>query len=244
MKLSWARNRGMTLIELLVSVGLGVSLSAAILQMFVGSVRLQSVHSAVQDLQHRSAYTQFLLRSAIRSSAWPCAADPARWPDGIGQPVEVHVSHPAAANAIPDSQVLRVRTGDCEVPVHFYYIGRRGNTEANLPGLYRRRQRNDRSYHAAEEMVSGVAGLTSLAGIRLSPATLTPSADAAVAYVSIDQVPDWSVVFSVVLHLSVQPLTDMARESGDNSALPVDGLALRFSSALRQSGLSNAPGGV
>jgi prepilin-type N-terminal cleavage/methylation domain-containing protein len=243
MKLLWPRCQGVTLIELLVALGLGASLSAAILQLFIGSMHIQSVYRAVQDLQHRSAYAQFLLRSAIYSSASPCPQLNSEQNDDPGYLLELLDSHVAAANALPESLLLILRTDDCEVPVHLYYIGRRGNDDDNPAGLFRRRQRSDGSYHAAEELVEGVRAMTAYAGTTVSPGVLMAEATAAVAYVDINQVADWSQVFNVNITLSMQHLPAAAERRPAFAALGTEALSVEFSTALRQNELHRGGAG-
>jgi len=243
MKLSCFRCQGMTLIELLIALGLGVSLSAAILQLFTGSMHMQSVHRAVQDLQHRSAYAQFLLRSAIYSSASPCSQVGTKQIDDPGYLLELLDSHVAAANALPESLVLILRTDDCEAPVHLYYIGRRGNDDDNPAGLFRRRQRSDGSYHAAEELVEGVRAMTAYVGVTVSPGTPMTETNAVVAYVDVSQVADWSQVFNVNITLLMQHLPAAAERRPAFAAPGTEALSVEFSTALRQTELHRRSAG-
>lgn len=231
-------SRGMTLMELLIALGLGASLSAVIMQLFVASMAMQSVHSATQDLQQRSSYAQFLLRSAIRESAYSCIMDTAAMMAGSESYLEVLAAHDAAVSAVPGSHVLRLRTSDCEVPVHFYYIGRRGNDENNLAGLFRRRQRLDGSYFAAEELIEGVTAMTASVGITVG----VPNSGVNVAYVGIDQSPDWSRVFSLELLLSVRHVTAAPARSSAPREMADNEITMRFSTALRQAELPGASG--
>lgn len=237
MKPLWRRCAGVSLIELLVTLGLGASLSAAILQLFVGSTHRQSVHSAVQDLQHRSAYAQFLLRTGIYSSASPCLAGNTEQSSESVHLLEALPSATAPVNALPGTQVLVLRTPDCDAPVHFYYIARRGNDDGNPAGLFRRRQGSDGSYDAAEELVEGVSAMTVAVGISAPQPATVPGANAVVAYVAIDQVTDWSQVFSVNITLSLRILPESAEGSLVSGDLSAVGLTLEFSTALRQTEL-------
>lgn len=226
MRLLWMRSRGMTLMELLIALALGAGLSAAIMQLFTGSLHLQSVQRSEQDLQQRSAYAQFILRAGIRESAAACAAaDTGLTPDA-GHRLAILGAGTGVVNALPGTQVLRVRSSDCEEPVHFFYIGRRGSGDVHPPGLYRRRQRSDGTFRAAEELVVGVADLTARVGIRVMTAASGPDVEPAVAYVEADQVVDWSRVVSVNLTLSLQPM-NLGAAAAD------DGVTMIFSTALR-----------
>lgn len=227
MALRWSASQGMTLMELLIALGLGTSLSAALLQLFTAGMHLQARQSAVQDLQQRSAYVQFLLRAAILGSASPCVADNSGSVTGERPALAILQPHAAAVQALPGSQVLRVPGGDCEVPAHFYYIGRGGGDADSPPGLFRRRQRSDGSYRPSEELVEGVTGMTATAGIRVSPPS---SAQAHVAYVDAELVDDWSRAFSINLTLSVRQVSVAGEMSGDS-------LTIVFSTALRQADL-------
>lgn len=238
MRLSWSRSRGMTLIELLVALGLGASLSAAIMHLFSGSMHLQLMQRSQQDLQQRSAYAQFLLRAGIRESASACGADEMGQIPDPGHRLEILSAGAGIANALSDTQVLRLRTSDCTEPVHFLYIGRRSSGDVAQPGLYRRRQRNDGTFSAAEELIEGVAAMTAIIGVRLLTAAPEPESEPGVAYLSADQLTDWSRVFSVNLTLSVQPLTTGGETAGD-------GITMTFSTALRQfelHGIGQGPG--
>lgn len=226
MRLLWARSRGMTLMELLIALGLGASLSAAIMQLFTDSMHLQSVQRSEQDLQQRSAYAQFILRAGIRESAAACAAaDMGLIPDP-GHRLELLAAGTGVVNALPGSQVLRLRSSDCEEPVHFFYIGRRSSGEPHPTGLYRRRQRSDGTFRAAEELVEGVTEMTARVGLRVLTATSASDVEPRVAYVELDQVVDWSRVFSVNLTLSLQPVSPGA-------ATADEGVIMTFSTALR-----------
>lgn len=227
MTLRCSASQGMTLMELLIALGLGTSLSAALLQLFTAGMHLQARQSEAQDLQQRSAYAQFLLRAAILESASPCAADnTGSVTDERLVPVML-ASHTAAVEALPGSQVLRVPGADCEVPVHFYYIGRGAGDATSPPGLFRRRQRSDGSYRPSEELVEGVTEMTATAGISVSAPS---SAQARVAYVDAELVDDWSRAFSINLTLSVRPISVAGEMSGDS-------LTMVFSTALRQADL-------
>lgn len=231
-------SRGMTLMELLIALGLGASLSAVIMQLFVGSMAIQSVHSATQDLQQRSSYAQFLLRAAIRGSAYSCISDTAAMTADAESYLQVLAAHEAAVSAVPGNDVLRLRTPDCEVPVHFYYIGRRGNDKNNLTGLFRRQQRRDGTYYAAEELIEGVTAMTASVGIMVP----VPDSGVNVAYVGVDQSPDWPRVFSLELVLSVRYVTAAPTRSSSLRQMADDEITIRFSTALRQAELHRASG--
>lgn len=227
MKMPWSLSQGMTLMELLMALGLGASLSAVIMQLFSGGLHLQSVQRAAQDLQQRSAYAQFLLRTAIRESASPCVMQSAGSVDWAAPPVQMLAAEVAAVDAVAGSQVLRLRTSDCQVPVHLFYIGRRGGDDDNPAGLFRRRQRNDGNYYASEELIEGVIAMTASAGIHVRSATPESGMGDKVAYVSIDQIADGSRVFSVNLTLLVQ-------QQSAGRSIPDSDLSMTFSTALRQ----------
>ncbi len=241
MRLSWLRCQGMTLLELLIALALGAGLSAVIMQLFTGSMRLQSVQRSEQDLQQRAAYAQFILRASILESAAPCAAGEVVPTTGAGPGIEILAANTGSVSALAGSHVLRLRTSDCEEPVHFLYIARRSS--AGQPaGLYRRRLRSDGTLSAAEELIEGVTAMTATVGVELLPVAPEPASELArgadhkpvdkprVAYVSVDQVGDWSRVFSVNLTLSVQQVM-ISGEAGSG------GLTMTFSTALRQSEL-------
>ncbi|MEX2333783.1 MAG: PilW family protein, partial [Pseudohongiella sp.] len=180
---------------------------------------------------------QFLLRSGIYASASPCAPVVGMLSDQPGHPLRIFASHAAAPDALPESQVLRLRSSDCEAPAHFYYIGRRANDAENPAGLFRRRQRSDGSYQAAEELVEGVSAMTTSVGVTVCPEEPLTEAGTApgcvLAYVDIDQLADWSDVFVVEITLSVQPLTDGVAQAGAATDFPADGVTVQFSTALR-----------
>jgi type II secretory pathway pseudopilin PulG len=217
--------------ELLVALGLGASLSAALMQLFTGSMQLQSAQNAVQDQQQRAAYAQFLLRAAIRQSASFCPAGFSGETGGVPGTLELLAGHTAAIDVMPGSHILRVLTADCEAPVHFYFVRRSDHGEISGAGLFRRRQRGDGSYFNSEELIEGVTAMTATVGISLPGAAQMPSAPAHVAYIDASQVDNWSQAFSVNLTLSVRSLTE-AGEMGNN------GLTMTFSTALRQTELA------
>lgn len=231
MNAQWSAVRGMTLMELLIALGLGASLSAALMQVFTGGLKLQSVQNSVQDLQQRSAYAQFLLRTAIYQSASPCSAPAAGLHAGEGPSVAVLAGPAAGVAAIPGSQVLRVLTGDCETPVHDYFIGRGASADDSPAGLFRRRQRNDGSYYRSEELIEGVIAMTATVGVTVPMAREVPAIYTGVAYIGADQVVDWAQVFSINLTLSLRQITAAGKEGSD-------GLTMTFSTALRQTELS------
>lgn len=221
----------MTLMELLVALGLGASLSATLMQLFTGSMQLQSAQNAVQDLQQRAAYAQFLLRAAIRQSASPCLAGLSGEIGGVPEALEVLAGHAAAIDVMPGSHILRVMTADCEAPVHLYFVRHSDDGEFIRAGLFRRRQRSDGSYLNSEELIEGVTAMTASVGISLQAAELTQTTPTSVAYIDASQVDDWSQAFSVNLVLSVRSLTE-AGEVGN------DGLTMTFGTALRQTELA------
>jgi hypothetical protein len=224
--------------ELLLALGLGASLSAVIMQVFTDALQLQVVHNNVQDLQHRSAYAQFLLRSIIRDSASSCPAQNADLALGPERRLDVVSAGEAAVNAVPGSQVLRVRTRNCEVPVQLLYVGRRGNDDTNAAGLFRRRQRSDGSYHAAEELIAEVSAMSFVAGISLPVAASVSATETPVAYVDAEQVVNWSRVFSVTVTLSVQAASVHEVTVPETDS----GLTMTFSTALRQAELGKSGG--
>lgn len=227
MKLHLSASQGMTLMELLIALALGAGLSAVLMQLFTTGMRLQAMQNAEQDLQQRAAYAQFLLRAAIRESASPCAADDSG-PWVAGYPaLTVLAPQEATVNAVVGSAVMRVRTGDCEAPVDFYYLSRGAGDMDSPIGLYRRRQNSDESYAQSEELIEGVTSMTASMGIELPASPSTQAVMTRVAYVDADQVDDWSRVFSISLALSVRQVS----ATGD---LTHDELTLVFNTALRQ----------
>ncbi|WP_169819488.1 PilW family protein [Pseudohongiella acticola] len=232
-------SRGFTLVELLMALGLGASLSAVTLQVFTDSVQLQLVHTGVLEVQQRSAYAQFLLRTAIRESASPCPTPSADLAVNPAHHLDVVAANEAAVNALPNTQVLRVRTGNCEEPAHLFYVGRRGNDSVNDTGLFRRVQRSDGSYRAAEELIAGVTAMSFVVGIAVTPTTSVSDADLALAYVEPRQVASWSRAFSVTVALS-WPAASIAT---DTVAETADGLTMTFTTALRQVEVNRIFGG-
>lgn len=238
MRLPCVRCRGMTLMELLIALALGASLSAVVMQLFTGSMHLQSVQRSEQDLQQRAAYAQFILRAGIRGSVAGCATGDTGTATAPGHGIEILAADTGAVNALTGSQVLRLRTGDCEEPVHFLYIARRSGRDDQPAGLYRRRQHSDGTFSVAEELIEGVTAMTATLGVKVLPAAQRQASapvsetvsEPKVTYICAGQVSDWSRVFSVNLTLSVQPVTMGGTVSGD-------GLTMTFSTALRQTEL-------
>lgn len=220
----------MTLMELLIALGLGASLSATLMQLFTAGMHLQARQSSVQDLQQRSAYTQFLLRSAIRGSASPCASVNNTVITAEYPALLVLEPRAAAIDAITGSHVLRVLTGDCGAPVEFYYIGHGMGDASISTGLFRRRQRGDGSFASAEELVEGVTAMTATVGLRLPAASPAQAGRAVAAYVDAELVDDWSQAFSVNLAVTVRQMTVAGEMGGDS-------LALGFSTSLRHAEL-------
>lgn len=147
---------GLSLLELMIALGLGASLTAAILQLFVGNIQIQSLQNHHQGVQQRAAYARHLLATAIEDVKSPLCpgvisdGDRLRW----------HMAPFMELDAAPGTSVLEVVGSDCEMPLSIFYIGYRGGNDNNRPGLYLRRQFADGRFRAADELVEGVSGLT------------------------------------------------------------------------------------
>ncbi|MBC55100.1 MAG: hypothetical protein CMQ34_14825 [Gammaproteobacteria bacterium] len=217
----------MTLMELLVALSLGASLSAVLMQQFADGMHLQARQSAAQDLQQRLAYTQFLLRGAIRGSASPCPAHNSNQFMAGYPALSLLAPENAAVDAMTASHVLRVFTDDCEAPVHWYYIGHGAGDAATSTGLFRRRQRSDGTFALAEELVEGVTAMTATAGVYVPSVSPAQTHSNTLSYIEAERVADWSNAFSVNLAVSVRHMTVAGEMGGDE-------LAMVFSTALRQ----------
>lgn len=149
------QHQGLSLLELMIALGLGASLTAAILQLFVSNIHIQSLQNQHQGVQQRAAYARQLLRTAIQDVKSPLCSDVIYDPPRL----RWHMAPFLGVDAAPGTSVLEVVGGHCETPVSIFYIGYRGANDNNRPGLYRRQRFADGRFRAAEELVEGVSSL-------------------------------------------------------------------------------------
>jgi hypothetical protein len=154
---------GLTLIELVMALGLGVAMSAAITQQYLAMTQLQELQGRLQRTHENSAYARHLISDAIRrASVLRCAGN-----NTAGLRGWVQIWRPGdpdsgvAIDALPGSDVVSLLDGDCPSPLQsIYFLAHRGRNPENPPALFVRRQRPDGSFSAAEELVEGISRFT------------------------------------------------------------------------------------
>lgn len=85
-----------------------------------------------------------------------------------------------------------------------FYVGKRGNTAANSPALFRSELASDGTAGAAEELIEGVESMQILYGVNLD-ADVRNTVD---SYLPADLVTDWGEVISVRVSLLMQSVED------------------------------------
>lgn len=85
-----------------------------------------------------------------------------------------------------------------------FYVGKRGNVAANPPALFRRELSQTAAAGTAEELVEGIESLQILYGINAD----NDNKKTVDAYVTADDVGDWSRVISVRISVLVQSIED------------------------------------
>lgn len=125
-----------------------------------------------------------------------------------------------------------------------FYVGKRGNTAANSPALFRSELDSDGTAGTAEELIEGVESMQLLYGVNLDD----DARNTVDSYLPADLVTDWGEVISVRVSLLMQSIEDGTVPSpqaytfdgvtydgggGGNGALPADSRVRRvFSSTI------------
>lgn len=114
-----------------------------------------------------------------------------------------------SAACVPGNDVtstLRTQVGGELVRLEgtMFYIGKRGDVATNPPALFRRRLSQNAGSANAEELVEGIENLQVLYGINAD----NDNKKTVDAYVSANQVGDWSRVISVRVSVLVQSIED------------------------------------
>lgn len=176
MNLACVRQRGITLLELVIACSLSSLLSLVLMNLYATSISMSvAQRDAVGTLDHR-VQLHHLLSHAIRdalvfdpssaSSAvsatqcrglWivnRCMPPVMVWAAGTTGPVN---SPPALAG----SQILLVRQRCCAgVEADLYYVAMRGGARGQQSALFRRRMLSDGRFESADEMIPGIKSLT------------------------------------------------------------------------------------
>jgi len=176
---------GLTLIELVMALGLGVAMSAAITQQYLAMTRLQELQGRLQRAHENSAYARHLIADAIRrASVLRCAGHTVSGQRGWVQIWRTGDPYSGVAiDALPGSDVMLLLDGHCPSPLQsIYFLAYRGRNPENLPALFVRRQRPDGSFFAAEELVEGISGFR----VQLVAAGLSESDDVQIFIVDSD----------------------------------------------------------
>jgi Tfp pilus assembly protein PilW len=166
-------SRGLSLVELMMALALGVGLGSAVIRQYLSTVYLQDLQAHFLETQRNAAYARYLLTQAIHESFAHLCSDETSQSDvssnsDMGSHIErvsIHAwLHADGAtpsiNAVQGSGVLRLGSGPCDAGVSdFFYLSHRAGNVENPVAMFRRRQRADGSYANAEELIEGVSDL-------------------------------------------------------------------------------------
>ncbi|MEX0619816.1 MAG: PilW family protein [Pseudohongiellaceae bacterium] len=157
------------------------------------------VNTEALDIQDED----ILLLSDCEQAAWVQACNV----QSVGSPVTLNLTLSSGCN--PGNVAnLSVGVSDdgkvAKLNGIMYYIGKRDDAATNPPSLYRRRLTGSATLGAPEELVEGVADMQILYGENIN----NDNDRTADAYVTADQVTDWSNVVSVRISILVQSLED------------------------------------
>jgi type IV pilus assembly protein PilW len=124
---------------------------------------------------------------------------------GGGASLNITLSSACAPGNIP-SRPLATQVGGEVVRLQgtLFYVGKRGNTATNPPALFRRELSQTAAADTAEELIEGIESLQILYGINAD----NDNKKTVDAYVTADQVGDWSRVISVRISVLVQSIED------------------------------------
>lgn len=233
--MTYNKSGGITLVELLVAMGLGVVLMAGVMQVFLGSSQTFSVVQAQTHMQENGRFAMEFIASSVRHAGYDTDISfnaqtnielkAERWPAVDGFETNAVVAgtnnNPDIAGAKSSSDTISVRyrgaanapMRDCAgndiaedtMTVTSFFVTETGDFRCQVSGG---------AVDTTVTLVEGIDELHVAYGVNAS--TATPSQVG--AYMSADDVPDWSRVIAVKLAL----LASSSEEALDNSAVNYD----------------------